>query len=39
MKFDIFEDMYKKLWALIYDLLAIFGYEVNAEGDLVKKEA
>lgn len=37
MDFKIFEDMYQKLWTLIYDILAIFGYEV-VDGDLVKVE-
>lgn len=28
-KFEIFEDMYQRLWTLIYDILAIFGIELE----------
>lgn len=38
MNFEAFEAMYQKLWKLIYDILAVFGYEV-VDGDLVKVEA
>lgn len=34
MKFDVFEKMYEYLWELIYNVLAIFGIEKNAEGNL-----
>ena len=34
MNFKVFEDMYKMLWALIYDILKMFGIEKNAEGNL-----
>ena len=36
MNFTVFEDMYQKLWALIYNILKVFGYEVVG-GDIVKK--
>lgn len=36
MKFDVFEEMYKYLWELIYNVLAIFGIVKNEEGNLEK---
>ena len=38
MNFEVFEAMYQKLWKLIYDILAVFGYAVDENGDLVKAE-
>lgn len=35
-KFEIFEKMYKRLWALIYDILEVFGITLD---DPYKKEA
>ena len=29
MKFDIFEDMYAMLWECIYNILKIFGVELD----------
>lgn len=29
MNFDVFEAMYQKLWALIYDILALFNIEIK----------
>ncbi len=29
MKFDVFEEMYQRLWALIYDILEVLGIELD----------
>lgn len=34
-KFETFEAMYKRLWALIYDILEVFGIKKDADGNLV----
>lgn len=36
MDFTVIRDMYQKLWAFIYDILAIFGITVDENGNLVK---
>ena len=37
-KFALFEEMYAKFTAFIYEVLAIFGIVVNEEGNLEKAE-
>ena len=36
MKFDALKEMYAMLWDFIYAVLAIFGIEKDAAGNLVK---
>lgn len=37
-KFTIFEDMYAKLWALIYAILEMFGIVRDENGNLTDAE-